>query len=136
MLGINPEVCHLNEGHAAFAVLERARWFMEENHVPFAQALAATRPGNLFTTHTAVEAGFDRFQYDAMATLTDYCNHCLLYTSQWGYRMRFYWGKTGISGGRKKLQIIVTGFSRSLPNSPPPCWNANRSAPLSSTSSR
>jgi starch phosphorylase len=75
VLGINPEVCHLNEGHAAFAVLERARWFMEENHVPFAQALAATRPGNLFTTHTAVAAGFDRFQYDAMVSLTDYCNH-------------------------------------------------------------
>jgi len=33
--GIKPEVCHLNEGHAAFAVLERARSFMEENAQPF-----------------------------------------------------------------------------------------------------
>jgi len=60
-LGIQPEVCHLNEGHAAFAVLERARNFMEETGQPFQVALAATRVGNLFTTHTAVAAGFDRF---------------------------------------------------------------------------
>ena len=60
-LGIKPDVCHLNEGHAAFAVLERARSFMEENALPFEVALAATRAGNLFTTHTAVAAGFDRF---------------------------------------------------------------------------
>ena len=60
-LGIQPEVCHLNEGHAAFAVLERARSFMEESGQPFEVALAATRAGNLFTTHTAVAAGFDRF---------------------------------------------------------------------------
>lgn len=60
-LGIKPEVCHLNEGHAAFAVLERARFYMSEKNVPFETALAVTRGGNLFTTHTAVPAGFDRF---------------------------------------------------------------------------
>ncbi len=60
-LGIRPEVCHLNEGHAAFAVLERARDYMEEAKVPFDTALTVTRAGNLFTTHTPVEAGFDRF---------------------------------------------------------------------------
>jgi len=60
-LGIQPEVCHLNEGHAAFAVLERARNFMEETGERFEVALAVTRAGNLFTTHTAVAAGFDRF---------------------------------------------------------------------------
>ena len=60
-LGIKPEVCHLNEGHAAFAVLERACSFMHETAQPFEVALAATRAGNLFTTHTAVAAGFDRF---------------------------------------------------------------------------
>ena len=60
-LGIKPEVCHLNEGHAAFAVLERSLSFMKENGQPFDVALAVTRSGNLFTTHTAVAAGFDRF---------------------------------------------------------------------------
>jgi len=60
-LGIQPEVCHLNEGHAAFAILERARSFMEEGGQPFEVALTVTRAGNLFTTHTAADAGFDRF---------------------------------------------------------------------------
>jgi starch phosphorylase len=60
-LGLQPEVCHLNEGHAAFAVLERARCYMDDHAKPFDLALAVTRAGNVFTTHTAVAAGFDRF---------------------------------------------------------------------------
>ena len=60
-LGLHPEVCHLNEGHAAFAVLERARSYMEDHKISFDLALNVTRSGNLFTTHTAVAAGFDRF---------------------------------------------------------------------------
>lgn len=64
MLGIHPEICHMNEGHAAFAVLERARCLMQKTKQPFEVALAATRAGNLFTTHTAVSAGFDRFSPD------------------------------------------------------------------------
>jgi starch phosphorylase len=66
-LGVHPEVCHLNEGHAAFAVLERARCFMEDHRQPFSAALAATRAGNLFTTHTPVAAGFDRFEPGLLA---------------------------------------------------------------------
>jgi len=60
-LGINPEVCHLNEGHAAFAVLERALCYMHLTGQSFEEALSTTRAGNLFTTHTAVAAGFDCF---------------------------------------------------------------------------
>jgi starch phosphorylase len=60
-LGINAEICHLNEGHAAFAVLARALSFMRQTGQPFPVALRATRAGNVFTTHTPVEAAFDRF---------------------------------------------------------------------------
>jgi len=60
-LNIKPEVCHMNEGHAAFLVLERAREFMKETGTSFEEALAVTQAGNLFTTHTAVPAGFDHF---------------------------------------------------------------------------
>ncbi len=60
-LGLNPDVCHLNEGHAAFAVLERARSFMKKTGQTFDVALTTTRAGNLFTTHTAVAAAFDLF---------------------------------------------------------------------------
>ena len=63
-LGLEPEVCHLNEGHAAFAVLERARSYMENHKASFDLAMTVTRAGNLFTTHTAVTAGFDRFSPD------------------------------------------------------------------------
>ncbi len=67
LLGIQPEVCHMNEGHAAFAVLERAYSLMQKAKVPFDVAMAATRPGNLFTTHTAVPEGFDHFSPDLIA---------------------------------------------------------------------
>jgi glycogen phosphorylase len=55
------EVCHLNEGHAAFVVLERARLLARRSGLSFWEALWATRGGNVFTTHTPVEAAFDRF---------------------------------------------------------------------------
>jgi starch phosphorylase len=65
-LAIQPEVCHMNEGHAAFLTLERAGSFMKENGISFEGALAVTRAGNLFTTHTAVAAGFDHFSPSLM----------------------------------------------------------------------
>ena len=60
-LGLAPDVYHLNEGHTSLAILERARAFMAATGQPFAVALTATRAGNVFTTHTAVAAGFDCF---------------------------------------------------------------------------
>ena len=66
VLGIKPEVCHLNEGHAAFAVLERALSYMDDTVSSFVEGLTVTRAGNLFTTHTPVEAGFDRFSQELM----------------------------------------------------------------------
>jgi starch phosphorylase len=71
-IGLYPEVCHLNEGHAAFAVLERARYYMADHRAPFDVALATTRAGNLFTTHTAVPAGFDRFDPGLVARYLGY----------------------------------------------------------------
>lgn len=60
-LNLQPEICHLNEGHAAFAALERTRSLMAETDLSFPEALRATRSGTIFTTHTPVEAAFDRF---------------------------------------------------------------------------
>jgi len=60
-LGIQPQICHLNEGHASLAVLERVRNFMASTGHIFDVALTATRSANVFTTHTPVEVGFDRF---------------------------------------------------------------------------
>ena len=61
---IDCEICHLNEGHAAFAVLERAASFANKNKLSFATAMTCTRTGNIFTTHTPVSAAFDRFPAD------------------------------------------------------------------------
>ena len=66
-LGLDVEVCHLNEGHAAMVVLARARNFMLARKTTFEEALWATRPGNVFTTHTPVDAAFDRFDPDLFA---------------------------------------------------------------------
>jgi starch phosphorylase len=66
-LGLPVDVCHLNEGHAAFAILERVRSFMSSTGVPFEVALCATRAGNVTTTHTPVEAGVDRFAPEIVA---------------------------------------------------------------------
>lgn len=63
-LGIDVDICHLNEGHAAFAVIARAYSFMKKAKVPMSVAFWATRAGNIFTTHTPVAAGFDRFDPD------------------------------------------------------------------------
>ena len=61
-LGLQVDVCHLNEGHAAFVTIERARAYMQTHNVDFWEALWATRAGNVFTTHTPVASGFDSYQ--------------------------------------------------------------------------
>ncbi len=77
-LGLDPQVCHLNEGHAAFAILERAADFMRRTGQDFEVALQVTRAGNLFTTHTPVSAGFDRFPQDLVRqNLEDYARNQL-----------------------------------------------------------
>lgn len=60
-LGIRPQVLHLNEGHCAFAILERIRERVEDDGLDFDAALRETAMQVAFTTHTPVEAGHDRF---------------------------------------------------------------------------
>jgi starch phosphorylase len=61
LLGIDPAVCHMNEGHSAFLGLERIRMLMEEQSLTFAEAREVAAAGQIFTTHTAVPAGIDKF---------------------------------------------------------------------------
>jgi glycogen phosphorylase len=60
-LGKIPSVCHMNEGHSAFCVLERIRVMMEAQGLDFASAREAVMAGTCFTTHTPVPAGNDIF---------------------------------------------------------------------------
>lgn len=60
-VGINPTVCHMNEGHAAFLSIERIKAFMADHECDFRTARQVVVGGNVFTTHTPVPAGFDLF---------------------------------------------------------------------------
>ncbi|MBZ0265970.1 alpha-glucan family phosphorylase [bacterium] len=63
-LGIDATIFHLNEGHSAFMALERIRKLMEESQLTFEEARLAAKSSNVFTTHTPVPAGIDRFGKD------------------------------------------------------------------------
>jgi starch phosphorylase len=69
-LGINPGVIHLNEGHCAFAILEYARHLMEEHSISFRNAKKQAGSHTVFTTHTPVAAGHDRFSSDLIGQTT------------------------------------------------------------------
>jgi starch phosphorylase len=60
-MGLHPSVLHLNEGHSAFAGLELIRTVMESEAVPFGEAVRDVAGMTVFTTHTPVAAGHDRF---------------------------------------------------------------------------
>jgi starch phosphorylase len=65
-LGYFPNVCHMNEGHSAFLAVERIRLLMQSEGLGFEEAREALAPGNIFTTHTPVPAGNDRFPPEMM----------------------------------------------------------------------
>jgi starch phosphorylase len=73
-LGVRPTVWHMNEGHAAFLVLERIRALVAGG-LEFAAALEAVAANTVFTTHTAVEAGHDRFAEAAFRSHFDAVTH-------------------------------------------------------------
>jgi starch phosphorylase len=61
LLGHEPQVFHSNEGHAGFLGLERVRRIIVDDRLTFDEAIEAVRAGTVFTTHTPVPAGMDRF---------------------------------------------------------------------------
>ena len=65
-VGEDPQVFHSNEGHAGFLGLERIRRLVVDEGLPFDDAVEAVRAGTVFTTHTPVPAGIDRFGLDLM----------------------------------------------------------------------
>ena len=66
MLDINPSVFHINEGHAAFALMERSRNYMEKYGIDFVSAKQITKASSVFTTHTPVPAGNEVFSTGRM----------------------------------------------------------------------
>lgn len=66
VMGIKPTVWHINEGHAAFMILERIRNLANDQGLDFASGLEAVAANTVFTTHTAVPAGHDHFSEEIM----------------------------------------------------------------------
>jgi glycogen phosphorylase len=65
-LGVDTQVFHTNEGHAGFLGLERIRRLITSHHLKWDEAIEAVRAGTVFTTHTPVPAGIDRFPRELM----------------------------------------------------------------------
>lgn len=66
-LGIQPTVWHINEGHSAFQILERAREYVQQGY-DFHTAQELVAAGTVFTTHTPVAAGHDIFEHDLISS--------------------------------------------------------------------
>jgi len=76
-LGIRPTVLHINEGHAAFALIERSKYFMEDYGIDFRSAKQISKSTSVFTTHTPVPAGNEVFELSMIDKyLSDYMGSC------------------------------------------------------------
>lgn len=102
-LGIQPSVYHLNEGHAAFAGLERLRKLVQNNKLSFYEALEVVRASSLFTTHTPVPAGHDHFSEDMLRT----------YMSHYPDRLGISWN-TFMSLGKINAENSEEQYSMSI----------------------
>ncbi len=76
-IGINTEICHMNEGHSAFSSLERIAQIMSKYNIDLKTALEIIPRATLFTTHTPVVAGYDRFPADLVKPYLRPLQKCL-----------------------------------------------------------
>ena len=102
-LGIQTDLYHLNEGHAAFTGFERLREYIQEHNMTFPEAREIVRATSLFTTHTPVPAGHDSFDENMMRT----------YLSHYPDRLTIDWNKL-MNLGREKHDDPNEKFSMSV----------------------
>jgi len=82
-LGVKPRLYHINEGHSVFLVFERITTLMQEEGLGFEEAIEVVRSSTIFTTHTPVEAGNERFPHDLMEYyFTPFVKRCGISWSQ------------------------------------------------------
>lgn len=111
-LGLNPTMYHYNEGHAAFAGLERLREYMQEQHYEMSEALELVRASALFTTHTPVPAGHDAFSEEELGP---YFGH---YPQRYGLDWRGFMGFGKINAQDVKeefsMSVLAANFSQNV----------------------
>lgn len=106
-LGVEASVIHINEGHAAFALLERTKSFMNTYGISFWQASQITRASSVFTTHTPVPAGNEEFESELVRKyLGLYCKDLGIETKHLLY--------LGSIKGSNKFLMTVLAFNLSL----------------------
>ena len=71
-IGLDTDLYHCNEGHAAFTSIERLRQYIQDANMTFPEAMEVVRGSSLFTTHTPVPAGHDSFEEDLLRTYIAY----------------------------------------------------------------
>ena len=108
-MDLHPTIFHLNEGHAAFACLERLRECMQEQHLDFNESLELIRASGLFTTHTPVPAGHDSFDEGLLSKyLGHYPNR---YGIAWDYLLSL--GKIHPENREEKFSMSVLAANMS-----------------------
>jgi phosphorylase/glycogen(starch) synthase len=82
-IGLDTDIYHCNEGHAAFTSLERLREYIQKGNMTFPEAVELVRASSLFTTHTPVPAGHDAFEEDLLRA----------YVAHYPERLRITWNQ-------------------------------------------
>jgi starch phosphorylase len=102
-MGIRPTVCHMNEGHCAFANLERLALMMEQNKLELNVAQEIITRTTVFTTHTPVAAGHDEFPVDLVKP------YLASYEKRFGVGIDeiISWGQSGAPGSATPLSMFV-----------------------------
>jgi len=103
LLNIQPDVFHYNEGHVAFAGLERILMLVQSEHLSFDEALEVVRSSSLFTTHTPVPAGHDTFSEELLRVYLSYYTNLL--NISWKRLMEM--GKTDGSNPDEKFSMSL-----------------------------
>lgn len=109
VLGLEPTVCHMNEGHSAFLAVERIRLLMQEQGLTFEEGLEATRQNNVFTTHTSVPAGIDIF--DAGLLYEYFHEYCQ--SSGISFDQLLALGKRNPADGHDRFSMAILAFKTS-----------------------
>lgn len=101
-LGLAPNVYHMNEGHSAFASLERIRILRQEEGLGFDEAREVVRASNVFTTHTPVPAGNDYFDHELVK------NHFQHYVGELGISLPVLMGYGRVHPSNQEEPFCMT----------------------------
>ncbi len=108
-LGIRPRVYHINEGHSAFLIFERIGMLMAEEKLSFHEAMEVVRGSVVFTTHTPVEAGNERFNQELME------HYFTAFMKRTGITWQQFW-QLGRREGTEGKQFFMTVLALNMAN--------------------